>query len=198
MPIRPENRGYATPLTDILMPDEYRAVTTMRNTIGADPMRFYETWERIIARYLCGTLTPARHPWDIDMPTGPRVEVKFSHQHHMAFRAGRRDVFRFASLRTAAESDVVVLVGLDPDDDAHLWVAPSSALPRGGSCTLLNPKRAVGDTRSRLARYHVPFDALIPACHEHHMQTAARSRTAALAAQMDPLFDIPQEAHRGA
>lgn len=197
MPIRPENRSYATPLTDILMPDEYLAVTTMRETIGADPMRFYETWERIIARYLCGSLTPPRHPWDIDMPTGPRVEVKFSHQHHMAFRIGRRDVFRFASLRSAAESDIVVLVGMDPDDDVHLWVAPSSAVPRGGACTLLNPKLAVGNTRSRIAQYHVPFDALIPVCHlhydlEHHAQTRQRARTAALEAQMDSLFETTE------
>ena len=57
---------------------------------------------------------------------------------------------------------------------------------------------------------HTPEDcrdenlrAMFQGCHlhydiEHHMQTAAQSRTAALAAQMDPLFDIPQEAHRGA
>ena len=57
---------------------------------------------------------------------------------------------------------------------------------------------------------HTPEDcrdenlrAMCNGCHlhydiEHHMQTAAQSRTAALAAQMDPLFDIPQEAHRGA
>lgn len=57
---------------------------------------------------------------------------------------------------------------------------------------------------------HTPEDcrdenlrAMCQGCHlhydiEHHMQTAARTRTAALAAQMDPLFDIPQEAHRGA
>lgn len=57
---------------------------------------------------------------------------------------------------------------------------------------------------------HTPEDcrdenlrAMCQGCHlhydiEHHMQTAARTRTAALAAQMYPLFDIPQEAHRGA
>lgn len=57
---------------------------------------------------------------------------------------------------------------------------------------------------------HTPEDcrdenlrAMCNGCHlhydiEHHIQTAAQSRTAALAAQMDPLFDIPQEAHRGA
>lgn len=104
-------------------------------------------------------------------------------------------MFRFASLRTATESDIVVLVGLDPDDDVHLWVAPSSAVPRGGACTLLNPKLAVGNTRSLIAQYHVPFDALIPMCHLHydaeqHAQTRQRTRTAALEAQMDPLFEV--------
>lgn len=49
---------------------------------------------------------------------------------------------------------------------------------------------------------HIPEDcadtnlrAMCPGCHlhydlEHHMRTAQQTRTAALAAQMDPLFDI--------
>lgn len=50
---------------------------------------------------------------------------------------------------------------------------------------------------------HTPEDcaddnlkAMCQGCHlhydlEHHLQTAAQSRTAALTAQMDPLFDMP-------
>lgn len=45
--------------------------------------------------------------------------------------------------------------------------------------------------------------AMCQGCHlhydiEHHMQTAQQTRTAALEAQMDPLFDLdnPQEAHQ--
>lgn len=58
---------------------------------------------------------------------------------------------------------------------------------------------------------HTPEDcdddnlrAMCQGCHlhydlEHHMHTAAQSRTAALTAQMDPLFDIDdQEATNGA
>ncbi|WP_131827583.1 hypothetical protein [Mycolicibacterium fortuitum] len=166
MPIRPENRGYPTPLTDVLLPAEYEAVIAMRQSLGVDPMRFYDTWERIIARHLDGELTPARHPWDITTAAGARVEVKFSYELHMMFRVGRRDVFRFNGLRTAVESDVLVLIGLDRDDDTHLWIAPSG-IARGKCCTLQNPKCAIGNSRSKFARYLVPFDALISRTHEY-------------------------------
>ena len=51
--------------------------------------------------------------------------------------------------------------------------------------------------------HHGAQHSVTRGCHlhydiEHHMHTAQQTRTAALEAQMDPLFDITEEAHRGA
>ncbi|PIB80541.1 hypothetical protein CQY23_03100 [Mycobacterium celatum] len=126
-----------------------------------------------------------------------RVEVKFAAECIMRFGQGARQVFRFVSLRGSSRSNastVVVLIGLDRRDLIHAWVIPTAVIGDTDACTLNNPDRAVGDSRSRFSPYRVPFDQLLPeilsAHREHHAQTAQRTRTAALEAQMDALFEV--------
>jgi hypothetical protein len=146
-------------LSDLLAPDELAAVYLMRDRFGIDSVRTYQFWEHMAGLLLDGDLTPAGHPYDV-MTRGIRVEVKYAQEFTCQYRQGRRQVLKWTDIRREA-SDVTVLFGVEDDDSLYAWVAPSLAL--GRTITLTSPHARVGNGRSVLDRWHVPFDQVLPA-----------------------------------
>ncbi|MFD8577188.1 hypothetical protein ACFV1H_17885 [Streptomyces virginiae] len=199
MPIRPENHApgdyLAEPLDAFLGADELAALELVRAKLGVDATRTYQFWESSVARLLDGRLTSHKCPWDVELPYGThriRVEVKYAQESWCRFRAGERAVFKFAAPKGAQPSEkpaeVIVLMGIDANANAHAWAVPSHVIRRCPSITLTSPRFRTGTSRSRgVDLYRCPPTQLLPevlrAYRErltpHHAETRARTRRAA-------------------
>lgn len=187
-----------TKLNELLTADQAAAVETLRSTLGVDPAADPKFWESLLAQMLAGETTAASAPHDIDL-AGIPVEVKFSCEFAMMLGNDRRsNVFRWTGLsghgQTPKDASSTILVGLDRSRRVWFWVIPAAAINGTSTVTCVVPASRRGSDRAALDGYACDASDLLARI----LQTAARTRTAALAAQMDPLFDIPQEAHRGA
>ncbi|MYT26092.1 hypothetical protein GTW69_38480 [Streptomyces sp. SID7760] len=197
------------PLAAFLTPEEIAAVRLMRDQFGVDVTRTFQFWEAAVARITTGAVTSQGCPWDIELDyfgTRLRIEVKFSQEFECRFQAGTRHVLKFASPKgDGAEkaSHVTVLLGIDQLDDVHAWAVPSASLPQSASITLTSPRvRRGGTSRSLVDVWRCPPTQLLPEvlrawrCHlhydrEHHRQTAAVTRRAAVEAAGQTVLEEP-------
>ncbi len=196
------------PLSSFLDPEELAAIELMRSRFGVDVRRTYQFWEHAVSRIVAGTVTAAGCPWDVELPWGPhviRIEVKFSQEFTCRFRVGPRQVFKFAQPKgEGAEkgAHVIVLVGIDTENDAHSWVIPARAVRKSRSITLTSPRFRTGESRSRgIDGYRCPPTQMLPetlrASREHlhharghHAETRARTKAAELAAVGQLTLDL--------
>lgn len=203
MPIRPENHHLLSePLTDFLDPEESAAVDLMRRSFRVDVTRTYQFWEAAVARLTGGSLTAHGCPWDVELPYFDRpirIEVKYSQESWCQFQQGRRAIFKFAAPKGAGvekAADVIVLVGIDGNEDVYTWVIPARKVRKCASITLTSPRFRVGASRSReIDSYRCPPTQTLPEvlrayrrhirhdCHahrcyslQHHAQTRAETR----------------------
>ena len=210
MPIRPENRHrslhnyLSEPLADFLTSEEQAAAALLTESFGANITRTYQFWEAMVGRITGGTLTAFKCPWDIELPYGERpirIEVKYAQESWCRFRAGTRAIFKFSAPKgetTEKAVDVVVLIGIDALEHVHTWVAPASAVRKCRSITLTSPRYRLGGTSQArgIDEYRCPPTQTLPevlrAYRDHHRETAARTRRAAIeAAGQLPLQPLP-------
>jgi hypothetical protein len=187
-------------LAAFLGQNELGAARLIRDEFHVDVTRTYQFWEAAVARITTGGQTPHGCPWDVELDyfgKAIRIEVKFSQEFECTFRAGTRQVFKFAAPKGTGEekpSHVTVLLGIDGQDDVHTWVIPSASLAQSASITLTSPRaRRGGTSRSPVDAWRCPPTQLLPEvlrawrCHlhydrDHHAETRARTRQAAIEA----------------
>ncbi|SHP62546.1 Uncharacterised protein [Mycobacteroides abscessus subsp. bolletii] len=185
-----------TKLDELLTTDQAAAIDTLRSTLGVDPAADPKFWECLLAQTLSGVTTAASAAHDIDL-AGIGVEVKFSREFSMVLGDNRRsNVFRWTALSghgsTPKDASSTILVGLDRSRCVWFWVIPADAVDGTRTVTCVVPSDRRGSDRSALGGYACDTsDLLGRVLHydaEHHAQTRQRARTAALEAQMDPMF----------
>lgn len=207
MPIRPEmrdrypaGRGHslAEPLSELLDADELRAVDLVRDQMAVDVPRTYQFWEAMVARITTGTLTDHKCPWDVELNQGPhriRIEVKFAQETSCRFRGGPRLIFKWANpkgQKTEKTAHVVVLMGIDADDEIHCWVVPGRALRKSKSITLTSPRVRLGPNHSRsIDGYRCPATQILPEvlrAYRAHLRMASHTRAVRTAGDAPSLF----------
>lgn len=201
-PIRPEDRdrypadwpAVGVPVDEVLPGGVLTAARALRAASGFDPLRSDRFWEHAVALLIGGEVTAAKSPYDVAVPDGPRVEVKFSAEFTMRLGFGApRSVYRWTGLsggpsQRKGDDIVTVLIGVDRSDRVSMWTIPRWAVDGTNTATIVVPGQGHGgDTRSGL-RGHATYppdllrDVLIVAggCHlaydrEHHAETRAQT-----------------------
>lgn len=188
-----------TRLDELLTTAQAAAIETLRLTLGVDPATDPKFWECLLAQILSGVTTAASAAHDIYLAGGIGIEVKFSREFSMVLGDNRRsNVFRWTALSghgdTPKDASSTILVGLDRSRCVWFWVIPAEALCGTRTVTCVVPSDRRGTDRSALSGYACDTsDLLARVLHydaEHHAQTRQRTRTAALEAQMEPMFEI--------
>ncbi|MFE2407041.1 hypothetical protein ACFXDE_01720 [Kitasatospora sp. NPDC059408] len=194
------------PISTLLGPEELAATNLMRQQFRVDVTRTYQFWEAAVARLTGGALTEHGCPWDVELPyldRPVRIEVKYAQESWCTFRSGRRAIFKFAApkgLGAEKAADVITLIGIDAEQRVHTWVVPARSVRKCASITLTSPRFRTGSSRARgIDEFRCPPTQTLPEvlrayrdhvghkCHlhydrDHHRQTAAATRRAAVEA----------------
>lgn len=206
MPSKPENKirnqnrwkahcSTGEQINELLTIEEVQAISVVRESFGLDICKSFRFWERMIARIVDGHETSHKCSWDVEIHYGEtviKIEVKSSSEFICKFDTGSRPVFKFAlpkGDKKQKEAEVIVLIGMDADDDVYAWVAAASEIRQSKSITLTSPShRAIYAKRHySLDQYSCPPSQLLPEIlnawrrhynydHPMHMFNSARTR----------------------
>lgn len=181
---------------DILRAVELEATCRLRHDTGFDPLSQPLFWEHLVARQLGGDITAHKALHDVEVTIWDcicRAEVKYSTAFWMTYRPIRgkdwsRPSFKWALPRGnsgKAGVDAIVLVGRE-DDRWFFWVVPASEVSAScASITASAPSVRREGSWSRLDRWQVPWDVLLPTfariCHnrydqKHRQKNASQTR----------------------